>query len=264
MARGAAAGALARPRDERLTTLLARRSTLDWVLRNSAAAQPGVRLIGGTRVTGLLAQSGQPPLQDPSGSAAPPSPHLVYVGFLRFLTVAAMTADNDTMTVALGPLAEDRPLRALRRPAVHAAVTSTINPVADWLEVLDPISEVYAMGGLHNTLRRLVLDGQPAALGLHAVGDSVCTTNPTFGRGPPLPDVAGNLTPGHVRAAAMVDPDLHRVFASVISMLRLPAEVYGDPEVQARTRAVFAAGAVLPPPEGPTRADLLAAVERST
>jgi hypothetical protein len=39
------------------------------------------------------------------------------------------------------------------------------------------------MGGLHNTLRTLVVDGRPVATGLLAVGDSVCTTNPTFGRG---------------------------------------------------------------------------------
>src|SRR5262249_20865406 len=39
------------------------------------------------------------------------------------------------------------------------------------------------MGGLHNTLRRLVVDGRPVALGLHVIGDSLCTTNPTFGRG---------------------------------------------------------------------------------
>ena len=39
------------------------------------------------------------------------------------------------------------------------------------------------MAGLHNTLRRLVADGTPVATGLHAIGDSVCTTNPTLGRG---------------------------------------------------------------------------------
>jgi hypothetical protein len=33
------------------------------------------------------------------------------------------------------------------------------------------------------TLRRLVVDGVPVVTGLHAVGDSVCTTNPTLGRG---------------------------------------------------------------------------------
>jgi 2-polyprenyl-6-methoxyphenol hydroxylase-like FAD-dependent oxidoreductase len=35
----------------------------------------------------------------------------------------------------------------------------------------------------HALLRRLVVDGVPVATGLHAIGDSVCTTNPTLGRG---------------------------------------------------------------------------------
>jgi hypothetical protein len=54
---------------------------------------------------------------------------------------------------------------------------------AAWLEVMDPITGVFPMAGLHNTLRRLVVDGTPVATGLHAIGDSVCTTNPTLGRG---------------------------------------------------------------------------------
>jgi hypothetical protein len=48
---------------------------------------------------------------------------------------------------------------------------------------MDPITHVFPMGGLHNTLRRLVVDGTPVATSLHAIGDSVCTTNPTLGRG---------------------------------------------------------------------------------
>jgi hypothetical protein len=39
------------------------------------------------------------------------------------------------------------------------------------------------MTGPRNTLRRLVVDGRPVVTGLHGIGDSVCTTNPTFGRG---------------------------------------------------------------------------------
>jgi hypothetical protein len=49
--------------------------------------------------------------------------------------------------------------------------------------VMDPITDVFPMAGLHNTLRRLVAGGVPVATGLHAIGDSVCTTNPTLGRG---------------------------------------------------------------------------------
>jgi hypothetical protein len=39
------------------------------------------------------------------------------------------------------------------------------------------------MSGLHNTMRRLVVHSAPIATGVYAVGDSVCTTNPTLGRG---------------------------------------------------------------------------------
>lgn len=52
-----------------------------------------------------------------------------------------------------------------------------------WLDVLDPISKVFAMGGVHNTLRRLVRDDTSVVTGLHGIGNSVCTTNPTLGRG---------------------------------------------------------------------------------
>lgn len=366
------------PGDELLTTLLARRSTFDWVLRRTAAAQPGLRRIGHTRVTGLLARDGDPPrvlgvrtgqgelradvVVDASGrrsalprwlaeigartpelrsaecglayytrhyrirpgAARPGSGRLALVAFLRFLTIGAFSGDNDTLTLALCPLTGDRPLSALRYPAVHAAVARTIGPLAAWLEILDPVGDVFVLGGLHNTLRRLVVGDRPVALGLHAVGDSVCTTNPTFGRGVslamqgatdlvsvlaehpddplaqalamdaavaehvapwyadqaatdaaraaamrgalrgdppvPLPDPADGVTPLHLRGAAMVDAGLYRALSSVISMVRKPSEVYGDQATVDRVRATYAAGAVPPPPSGPSRDELLAAV----
>ena len=48
---------------------------------------------------------------------------------------------------------------------------------------MDPITGVFPTAGLHNTLRRLVAGGTPVVTGLHAIGDSVCTINPTLGRG---------------------------------------------------------------------------------
>jgi hypothetical protein len=66
---------------------------------------------------------------------------------------------------------------------VFTAVLRTVPTYAAWLDVMDPITDVFPMAGLHNTLRRLVVDGTPVATGLHAIGDSVCTTNPTLGRG---------------------------------------------------------------------------------
>ena len=70
-----------------------------------------------------------------------------------------------------------------RDPQVFTAVLRIIPAYRAWLEVMDPITGVFPMAGLHNTLRRLVADGTPVATGLHAIGDSVCTTNPTLGRG---------------------------------------------------------------------------------
>jgi hypothetical protein len=62
-------------------------------------------------------------------------------------------------------------------------VVRTVPAFAAWLEVVDPITPVFAMAGLHNTVRRLVVGGVPVATGLHGIGDTVCTTNPTLGRG---------------------------------------------------------------------------------
>ncbi|PKV97592.1 flavin-dependent dehydrogenase [Amycolatopsis echigonensis] len=49
-----------RPGDERLTTVMTRRSTFDWVLRRAAARQSGVE-IRAERVTGLVARPGPVP-----------------------------------------------------------------------------------------------------------------------------------------------------------------------------------------------------------
>jgi len=87
------------------------------------------------------------------------------------------------MQLAVVPLAADRRFRTLKDPEVFTAVLRTVPFYAAWLDVLAPISGVFPMGGLSNTLRRLVREGSPVVTGLHAIGDVVCTTNPTLGRG---------------------------------------------------------------------------------
>ena len=91
--------------------------------------------------------------------------------------------DNGAVQLVVAPLAADHRFRTVRDPQVFTAVLRTIPTYAAWLDVMDPITDVFPMAGLHNTLRRLVVDGIPVATGLHAIGDSVCTTNPTLGRG---------------------------------------------------------------------------------
>ncbi len=225
------------PDDERLTMLLARHSTVDWVLQRAVLAEPGVTLRHGVRVDGLLAEPGRPPhvtgvrtgpgdlaadlVVDATGrrslidrwltqvGARPTAtwraecglayfsrhyrlrPGTGYPGPATTRVVAALDeftagiwgADRGVMQLAVAPLAADRRFRTLKDPEVFTAVLRTVPGYAAWLDVMDPISPVFPMAGLHNTLRRLTAGGAPVVTGLHAIGDSVCTTNPTFGRG---------------------------------------------------------------------------------
>jgi 2-polyprenyl-6-methoxyphenol hydroxylase-like FAD-dependent oxidoreductase len=225
------------PDDERLTMLMTRRSTVDWVLGRTILVEPGVTLRCEVRVLGLLAAPGEPPhatgvrtdqgdveadlVVDATGrrshidrwlaeiGARPtatwaaecgvayysrhyrlrpaadlpglPTTRLV-VGLDEF-TVGIWGADNGAMQLVVAPLDVDRRFRTVRYPEVFTAVLRTVPVYAAWLDVLDPITHVFPMAGLHNTMRRLMVDGAPVATGLHALGDCVCTTNPTLGRG---------------------------------------------------------------------------------
>ena len=232
------------PEDERLTMMMTRRSTVDWVLQRAAAAEPRVTVRYGMKVTGLLAASGPPGSRPPhvtgvrtdrgdlaadlvvdgTGRRSPIDDWLTQIGarttatwraecgiayFSRHYrvrpgadlpaplvtrTVVALDeflagkwgGDNGAVQLVVAPLAADHRFRTLREPQVFTAVLRTIPAFAAWLDVMDPITGVFPMAGLHNTLRRLVVDGTPVATGLHAIGNSVCTTNPTLGRGLPL------------------------------------------------------------------------------
>ena len=225
------------PGDERLTALMTRRSTVDWVLQRAALAEPGVTLRGGVRATGLLAAPGEPPRvtgvrtdqgdiaadlvidaagrRSPvdrwlgeigagpaatwraecgvayysrhyrlrPGSVPPGPPTTRIVAGLDEFTVGIWGADNGAMQLAVVPLATDHRFRALKHPDVFTAVLRTVPTYAAWLDALEPISPVFPMAAVDNTLRRLVAGGAPVATGLHALGDAVCTTNPTLGRG---------------------------------------------------------------------------------
>jgi 2-polyprenyl-6-methoxyphenol hydroxylase-like FAD-dependent oxidoreductase len=117
------------------------------------------------------------------GVELPGPPTTRTVSALDEFTVGIWGADNGTMQLVVAPLATDRRFRRVKHPEVFTAVLRTVSSFAAWLDALDPITEVFPMGGLNNTMRRLVVDGAPVVVGLHAIGDSVCTTNPTLGRG---------------------------------------------------------------------------------
>jgi hypothetical protein len=117
------------------------------------------------------------------GAALPGPPTTRVVAGLDEFTVGIWGADNGAMQLAVAPLATDGRFRRLTHPDVFTAVLRTVPVYAAWLDALDPITRVFPMAAVDNTLRRLVAGGAPVVTGLHALGDAVCTTNPTLGRG---------------------------------------------------------------------------------
>lgn len=246
------------------------------------------------------------------------------VATLDEFTVALFGADNGIVQVCLAPLAADRRFHRLRHVEAFTAVAHTVPILADCLAVAEPVTGVFPMAGLRNTLRRLVAEGDPVVLGLHAVGDAVCTTNPTFGRGLALalhgaadlvdvltahgddpyqqavaldaligqhivpffrdqaaidagrlamlrhtimgtpaphrsPGGGDRITYAELQAAASVDPVVFRAFWRLQGAMCLPDQVYADPDVVARTRAVLPGHEILAAPQ-PSHDELLAAL----
>jgi len=102
-------------------------------------------------------------------------------------------ADNGTFSVTFGILPEDREMRCLNDEHGFLAAAQAVPVVSEWLDPAQTraISAVATMRGLDNRFRRLVQDGRPVVLGLLAVGDTACITNPAHTRGSTLAMVSG-------------------------------------------------------------------------
>jgi flavin-dependent dehydrogenase len=76
----------------------------------------------------------------------------------------------------------DQPLKKLRDPKHWTALVAACPLHAHWLDG-EPITDVFAMGGILDRYRRFVVDGVPVATGIISAGDSWACTNPSLGRG---------------------------------------------------------------------------------
>ena len=102
------------------------------------------------------------------------------------LSLVTLPADDDTWAVGLVTSSADKRLRALRDPGVWQSVLARYPLAAHWgsrTHGAEPITGVDVMAGLQDRCRRLVVDGEPVATGVVAVGDSWAFTNPAQGRG---------------------------------------------------------------------------------
>ncbi len=120
-------------------------------------------------------------------SAAPPGPlnrGFGAGGLWDSYTAVLFLGDGDTFSISLGVLPDDKEMKALRTEEAFTAAIRATPLLAGWVAPGDsePISPVYAMGGLDNS-SRLADPAGDLPVGFYGLGDSVCTTNPAYGRG---------------------------------------------------------------------------------
>ncbi|GAC1323019.1 MAG: hypothetical protein NVSMB13_02290 [Mycobacteriales bacterium] len=91
--------------------------------------------------------------------------------------------DNDTFSVAFARLPDDRQMAAVQSVSGFERAVSLVPFVSAWVdpERAEPLGPPVPMAGLRNMISPL-----PQVGGLFAIGDAVCTTDPTFGRGAAL------------------------------------------------------------------------------
>jgi 2-polyprenyl-6-methoxyphenol hydroxylase-like FAD-dependent oxidoreductase len=99
-------------------------------------------------------------------------------------TAVLFLGDKDTFSISLGVLPDDKEMKALRTEEAFTAAIRATPLLAGWVAPgnSEPISPVYAMGGLDNS-SRLPEPGGDLPVGFYGLGDAVCTTNPAYGRG---------------------------------------------------------------------------------
>lgn len=143
------------------------------------------------------------------GQRAPEGPGVIGAD-LGYVKYAVFPGDNDCFSVTFGVVPGDD---ELRRPLVgddgfHSAAAA-LPSTAAWVDatVAEPITSVQVMAGLRNTRRRFVVEGQPLARHVYALGDAAVHTNPLFGRGCSLAAVHAFGFADALAAVGPADPD---------------------------------------------------------
>ena len=121
-------------------------------------------------------------------SPAPPGPlnrGFGAGGMWDSYTAVLFLGEGDTFSISVGVLPDDRPMKNLRDEAAFTAAIRVTPLLAGWVAPgnSEPISPVYAMGGLDNSSRFVDPAADRLTVGFYGLGDAVCTTNPANGRG---------------------------------------------------------------------------------
>ena len=97
-------------------------------------------------------------------------------------SLLTLPADDDTWSVTVYICSRDQALKELRQPGNWSALVGAC-PLHSHLLDGEPVSEILPMSGIVDRRRRIVVDGTPVATGVLPVGDAMCCTNPSLGRG---------------------------------------------------------------------------------
>jgi flavin-dependent dehydrogenase len=121
-------------------------------------------------------------------SPAPPGPlnrGFGAGGMWDSYTAVLFLGEADTFSISIGVLPDDKPMKSLREEPAFTAAIRVTPLLAGWVAPgnSEPISPVYAMGGLDNSSRFVDPAAPRLTEGFYALGDAVCTTNPANGRG---------------------------------------------------------------------------------
>ncbi len=119
------------------------------------------------------------------GEDYPPRSGLIG-GDLGYVKYGVFVGDNRTFSLTLAaPTVDDELRKSLADPVRFDNAARGLVVAAPFLDGrAEPLDdEVHVMAGLLNRWQDFVVDGEPAALGVIAIGDATLCTNPLYGRG---------------------------------------------------------------------------------
>lgn len=151
-------------------------------------------------------------------------------------------ADNGYVSITLMAPHGDSAWHCMAEPAVFTAAACAHAGITPWLEagVCEPVSDVLRWPLCENRYRPAVVGGMPTVAGTVAVGDALCTTNPTYTRGMSLAMRYAYAVADLAHRQGLDDPLRLAIDADVLAQ-RLVRPWHADSVAQDRTRrAVWA------------------------
>jgi 2-polyprenyl-6-methoxyphenol hydroxylase-like FAD-dependent oxidoreductase len=130
-------------------------------------------------------------------------PPLMALGTISSVT---LPADNGTWCVVIVAAAHDRALHGLRDVARWDRTVRALPLVAHWLDGEAVDDQVRVIAKIEDRHRDFVVDGQPVATGVVAIGDAWACTNPSRGRGASIGMLHGLALRQTLRDVGLDDP----------------------------------------------------------